>query len=205
MRSFYRSNDIWISLCLRLRTSMEYFLSTDVCLFLILFFLCSSSFCDVRCLCVFSANGGTTNTRRHRRDGMSGHEDQLTGLDFLYFSRLCVLEGGLLSSSSRLPGTSQQFAFPREDEEEDRLQGEERSDEVHRNQSRDEAKNQKKKKMRESVSGTAPTPTTSASSSSGLGSIVGPSDELLVELFKHVYLDDEEEIEEQDDDEGDSS
>ncbi|PHJ18192.1 hypothetical protein CSUI_007986 [Cystoisospora suis] len=154
---------------------------------------------DPQCI----ANGGTTNTRRHRRDGMSGHEDQLTGLDFLYFSRLCVLEGGPLFSSSHLLGTSQQFTFSREDEEEEDegcLQGEERNAEVHRHsQYKDDDTKTKKKMMRESVTGT---PSASSSSASGLGSIVEPSDELLVELFKNVYLDDEEEIDEEEEEDG---
>ncbi|KEP66538.1 UNVERIFIED_CONTAM: hypothetical protein HHA_257360 [Hammondia hammondi] len=44
------------------------------------------------------AHSGTTNTRRHGRDGLGGmrsSEDQLSALEFLYFARLCVIDGGL--------------------------------------------------------------------------------------------------------------
>ncbi|PFH33499.1 hypothetical protein BESB_077160 [Besnoitia besnoiti] len=53
------------------------------------------------------AHAGTTNTRRHGRDGlggMSSSEDQLTALEFLYFGRLCVIDGGFQAEDSAAGG-----------------------------------------------------------------------------------------------------
>lgn len=134
------------------------------------------------------ANGGTTNTRRHRRDGMSGNEDQLTGLDFLYLSRLCVLEGGGLfpSSGQHLDATNASDGHSREEEEEEAGGGATREEEGGR-EGGGVSGPPRAKTHRHGLS--------PASSANGLGSMVEPSDELLAELFKNVYLDEDEESE----------